>query len=245
MLERAKRNRMMRSYMTSSTPNLSEGSCTTGCFAFRTTAALRKLTQMKWSVAQDGVSYMASGDRLTLEAWAETLRPFLDPSVPDHAHAIWVQGSPKHAFLHINRKACETGKFVEKASAAITSPTLAKAGFESALCAEALERLMPGYQFAIKPQASGKPAIESTMNADTARAIQAALFTHAAIPADITLKPCRPETPQRDKRATLTIHGDSLTYYKLKALESPALKLELESTTLDHLAKATSASRGR
>lgn len=236
--------------MTASTLDLTGGSCTSGCFAFRTTAALRKITGLKWSVAQDGSAYVANGDRVLLEALAAPMRWHLDASVPNKDNAIWVSGDDKkNCTLHIARFACETGGFIDKLleqHAQDTHPTLSRDGFMNGLCAEQLQKLT-GYSFKLVSDyehPNKASCVKATLNADSARGLQAALQEHAGIASQVRLLPCPKDTAQRDRKAELVVHGNLLTLEKLQSLQRNAdFKTAFDYGVLDEVAKATSAFR--
>lgn len=232
--------------------DLSGGSCVTGCFAFRTTAALRKATGLKWSVAQDGSAYVASGDRLHLEALAEVMRWQLDDSVKDRDATIRVLGADKkNSTLHIARFACETGDFVAKVTQALdkdVQPTLSHAGFMNGLCAEQLEKLT-SYRFTLVSDRDhpDKPSCaKAVLNADSARSLYKALVQYAGVDVRIKPLPYNDDTPQRDRKAELYVYGSRVALGKLKALrDNSDFKAEFDKLTLDHIAAATSAFRGK
>lgn len=94
-----------------SAPDFSAGSCTKGCFAFRTTAALRRLTNSQWTIAPDGKSYRSTLGELASGAWMDQMQKTLstmDGLTAPASELVWREKNKDGSYtLHINRKAAE------------------------------------------------------------------------------------------------------------------------------------------
>ena len=218
-------------------------SCSMGaCFQPGIESMLTRATGLAWSVAPEGGAYIAKGDRITLEALAAQMRPHLHQSVLNKDQAITIEGEGlDEATLRITRGACETGNFAVKCAAAFRKdqdPCYTRRSFMTALSIEQLEKLTP-YSFTLKDEGA-----TATLNADSARGLQASLLKYGQVESRLTELPAAKDTPQRERKATLTIPADRTTLEKLRALQTNRdFKTAFDYETINHIAAATSAFR--